>query len=101
MLASGLAAVEARDAQSRHGWSPYIVNGGTAMAVAGENFCIVACDTRMSMGYSIMTRSAPKAAVLTNSTVIATAGMAADRDAFHKLLNAYLTHYEHMLEENL
>lgn len=31
------------------------------MAVSGDDFCIVAADTRQSNGYSINTRYAPKA----------------------------------------
>lgn len=38
------------------GWSPYTLNGGTVVAVAGDDFCIVAGDTRVSHGYSIGTR---------------------------------------------
>lgn len=31
------------------------------MAIAGEDFCVIAADTRQSTGYSINTRDAPKA----------------------------------------
>jgi hypothetical protein len=45
-------------------WSPYTMNGGTSMAVAGKDFCVVAGDTRMSKGYSISCRHVPKAHTL-------------------------------------
>lgn len=42
------------------------------MAVAGEDYCIVAADTRMSTGFSIMTRDCKKIIELcvTHSTVL-------------------------------
>jgi len=33
---------------------------GTCVAVAGESYCIVAADTRMSTGFSILTRDCKK-----------------------------------------
>jgi len=65
------------------------------MAVAGKDFCIVAADTRMSLGYNILTRNKPKAVQFTKQTVMATSGMGADRDAFHKTIAALITQYEH------
>ena len=32
----------------------------TCVAVSGEDYCVVAADTRMSTGFSIMTRDATK-----------------------------------------
>lgn len=32
----------------------------TVLAIAGEDFCIVASDTRLSEGYSIHSRDSPK-----------------------------------------
>lgn len=79
----------------RRQWSPYVDNCGTSMAIAGENFCVVAADTRMSHGYSILSRNHSKTFKFTEHTVMATSGMSADRAAFQKLISAYLTKYEH------
>ncbi len=41
-------------------FSPYTSNGGSIMAIAGADFCVVAGDTRQSEGYNIQTRYKPK-----------------------------------------
>jgi 20S proteasome subunit beta 6 len=41
-------------------FNPYTENGGTILAVAGEDFAVIAGDTRQTEGYSIQTRYAPK-----------------------------------------
>ena len=38
----------------------YDDNGGTVVAVAGDDYCVVAASTRMSTGYSILTRQKTK-----------------------------------------
>jgi 20S proteasome subunit beta 6 len=43
----------------RH-FDPYTSNGGTILAIAGEDFSVIAGDTRQSEGYNIQTRYAPK-----------------------------------------
>jgi len=47
-------------ASERHQWSPYVINGGTVMAVAGKDFCVIGGDCRMSSGYSILSRNVSK-----------------------------------------
>jgi len=76
-------------------WSPYVNNGGTALAIAGKDFCIIAGDTRMSTGYSIHTRTATKLTALTDKCVIATSGMQADHKTLHKILSSRMTTYHH------
>lgn len=76
-------------------WSPYENNGGTALAVSGEDFVIIAGDTRVSTGYSINTRNGSKLTQLTSQCVIATSGMLADQLTLHKTLTARMVTYKH------
>ena len=46
-------------AQTRS-FNPYTENGGTILAIAGQDFSVIAGDTRQSEGFSIQTRYAPK-----------------------------------------
>jgi len=82
-------------------FSPYTNNGGTTIAVAGKDFCVVAADTRMSEGYGILTRESPKLLKLTNKCVLATSGMQADAQALHKYLLARLEQYKHQNGKNM
>ncbi|KAJ3105255.1 Proteasome subunit beta type-1 [Phlyctochytrium planicorne] len=76
-----------------HRFSPYTDNGGTTLAVAGEDFCIVAADTRQSEGYSINSRFAPKVHKLNETAVLGTGGMYADSTALVKRLHQRLEWY--------
>ncbi|RMZ54384.1 hypothetical protein APUTEX25_001960, partial [Auxenochlorella protothecoides] len=68
--------------------SKYDDNGGTVVAVAGNDYCIVGGSKRLSTGYSILTRDQSKILSLSPKVVIASAGMQADRDALHKTLHS-------------
>jgi 20S proteasome alpha/beta subunit len=56
------------------------------IAIAGKDFCLVAADTRMSLGYSILSREYSKTTKLTDKIVITSGGMVADIEALHKNL---------------
>lgn len=86
-------AIEA--AHQARGWSPYVINGGTTLAVAGTDFCIVAGDTRMSSGYSINSRDVSKIYPLTSKCVIATSGMQAEAATLRKVLRHKIVMYKH------
>ena len=53
-------------------------NGGTVLAVAGENYVICASDSRMSSGYNILTRNYEKVDHMSPKVLMASAGFAAD-----------------------
>ncbi|KAJ2721388.1 Proteasome subunit beta type-6 [Coemansia sp. Benny D115] len=76
-------------------WDPYQDNGGTSLAIAGEDYVIVASDTRQSNGYSINSRYDPKAYKLSNSSVLATAGFAADAKRLVEILEQNAQTYFH------
>jgi len=80
---------------AQHRFEPYEDNGGTTIGISGKDFALVGSDTRLSRGYSILSRDSGKMVQLTDKCVLASAGMRADRDALHKMMKARLTMYEH------
>lgn len=77
-------------------FDPYTDNGGSILAIAGSDYCIVAADTRQSDGgYLINTRYAPKAHKLTDYAVIATSGFHADGMEFTRVLRNEIDAYEY------
>jgi 20S proteasome subunit beta 6 len=79
----------------QHRWSPYTDNGGTILAVAGEDYCALISDTRLSQGYSIHTRENSKVIQLTPHVLLASAGMQSDRETLHRVLKMRMSDYEH------
>ncbi|XP_033110407.1 proteasome subunit beta type-1-B-like [Anneissia japonica] len=79
----------------QHRFSPYAMNGGTVLAIAGEDFAIVASDTRLSEGFSIHSRNQPKTYKLTDTTVLGCAGFHGDCLTLNKVLASRLKSYEY------
>jgi len=79
---------------SREQWSPYLDNGGTAIAVAGRGYAIICADRRVSLGYAIQTRECSKMSQLTKKAVLASCGMQSDRNTLHSVLKAHMQTYE-------
>uniref|UniRef100_A0A8B9NCE7 Proteasome 20S subunit beta 1 n=1 Tax=Accipiter nisus TaxID=211598 RepID=A0A8B9NCE7_9AVES len=67
----------------------------TVLAIAGEDFSIVASDTRLSEGYAIHCRDSPKCYKLTEQTVIGCSGFHGDCLTLTKIIEARLKMYKH------
>ena len=77
-------------------WSPYSDNGGSTVAVAGEDFVVVASDTRLTNGgFGILSRNISKMFQLTDESVLAACGCWADVLTLTKLINARIQMYKY------
>ncbi|KAK2712022.1 hypothetical protein QYM36_010899 [Artemia franciscana] len=76
-------------------WSPYSENGGTVVAIAGEDFVVIASDTRLSEGYSILTRHQSKLFKLSDGTILGSTGCWADVLTLTKNIEARMKIYLH------
>jgi len=76
-------------------FSPYTENGGSILAIAGADFCVIAGDTRQSEGYSIQSRNQSKVWRLTDKCTIAANGFAADGNQVVKRIKQRLEWYKY------
>ncbi|KAH8269566.1 hypothetical protein KR018_009408 [Drosophila ironensis] len=66
--------------------SPNDVSGGTIVAIAGNDFAMIAADTRLTSGKVIYSRNEKKLFRLTNKTVMGCTGCWADCQSLTRLL---------------
>ncbi|CAJ1016787.1 putative Proteasome subunit [Leishmania shawi] len=77
-------------------WSPYQDNGGTTAAIAGNDFVLLAGDTRLNGNFCLHTRhDESKIFQLTPHTYMASNGMQADRLQLQQLLKYRIKWYRY------
>lgn len=83
-------------------WNPYSLEGGSTAAVCGDDFAIIASDTRMSQfEINILTRQAEKITVLNDSIILACSGFYGDVLQLRRLLEARLHKYRFDYRDNM
>ena len=78
-----------------HAWSPYELNGGTVLAIAGPDYAVIAADTRLCRGYSILSRNVSRLKKMTEQCVIGTGGCHTDINTLHEMLAIRCGMYKH------
>jgi len=77
-------------------FSPYNDNGGSTVAIAGDNYAIVASDTRLTDGgYGILSRNLPKLYNLTDNIVLGATGCHADVLTLTRLIGARIKMFKY------
>merc|ERR1712127_998037 len=87
--------VQTSDDGKQHGFHPYETNGGSIISVAGADFAVIGSDSRLSEGYSILSRAQPHLYQLQSNAVIGSVGFHGDCLTFTKTLEIRLKMYEH------
>ncbi|CAI8048874.1 Proteasome subunit beta type-1-B [Geodia barretti] len=82
--------------QVQRDWSPYSMNGGTVLALAGEDFAVIASDTRLSEGFQIYSRDYPKTYQLSDNMVLGCCGFHGDVLTVTKNIKSRIKDYEHL-----
>ncbi|KAL1518220.1 hypothetical protein ABEB36_001878 [Hypothenemus hampei] len=80
---------------SKHNnFNPYSDNGGSVVAIAGDDFVVVGADTRLSAGFSIYTREQSKLFPLSANTVLGCSGCWCDTLTLTRILKSRMQMYQ-------
>lgn len=74
-------------------FSPYTDNGGTVVAIAGQDYAIIASETRLSSGFNVYTREQPKMFQITPQAILGSTGCWCDALTFSKVIEARVKNY--------
>ena len=83
-------------------FSPYSDNGGSVVAIAGEDFCVIASDTRLSgHGYAILSREQPKLFKLSETTILGSTGCRCDILTFCKVYTLFTFNLRNLWKQKI
>ncbi|XP_011495264.1 PREDICTED: proteasome subunit beta type-1 [Ceratosolen solmsi marchali] len=85
----------ATQAPKQFQFNPYADNGGSVVALAGDDFSLIAADTRLSTGYSIYSRKQEKLFKLSDTTVLGCSGCWCDILTLTRVISARMQIYQH------
>jgi len=85
----------------QHHFSPYTDNGGSIVAIGGPGFAVIASDTRLSTGYSILTRDQPKLNTLNSNTVLGCSGCWCDVLSLTRSIAFRMKLYKHQHQKEM
>jgi len=100
-LASAKEGGPHTDAAISHRFSPYDFNGGTVVAIAGEDFAVIGSDVRLTRGYSILSRNVTKLCQLTPQCVLGSGGCFTDIKTLQKTLQTRVEMFKHNHGEDM
>ncbi|KAL3105629.1 hypothetical protein niasHT_021732 [Heterodera trifolii] len=82
--------------QNQRDWSPYSNQGGTVCVLAGDDFVVVANDTRLTgdAEIEILSRKCEKTHILTNKIIMTSCGFYGDVLQLRRILELRINHYE-------
>jgi len=76
-------------------FSPYSFQGGTVVAIAGDDFSMIASDTRLSEGFNIHSRDHPHTYNLTDKMVLGSCGYHGDVITLTRNIQTRMKMYQH------
>jgi len=96
-------APQGRSAPRQHAFYPYTDNGGSTLGITGQDFAVLAGDTRSTSGYNINTRYEPKLFRIGGDgpnnegakIVLSVVGFAADGHALKERLDTIVKMYRY------
>ncbi|KAK8802036.1 hypothetical protein WA158_006431 [Blastocystis sp. Blastoise] len=93
-MQNSVIAKQAGTKKADNDWSPYDNNGGTVVAIAGDDYVIIAADTRLIQSYDILSRKVSKLHQLTNKCIMGSGGCFTDTITLQKVLDYHIKQYK-------